>query len=148
MVLRSDSGANFRAACCLTADSAARDIGTVVVMNDVILAARDVRKTSNYRLNAFQPSEFGVLGTVEPDGLVHLERSATRRGGVESEFDISTVTELPRVDIAHSYAGADATAIAAFVSAGASGIISAGFGPGRLRQWSVKRWPGRQRMGC
>ena len=38
---------------------------------------------------------------------------------------------LPRVDIVTSYAGADGTAIDAFVSAGARGIVCAGLAPGR-----------------
>ena len=38
--------------------------------------------------------------------------------------------ELPRVDIAYSYAGADGTAITAFVAAGARAIVSASMAPG------------------
>jgi L-asparaginase len=37
---------------------------------------------------------------------------------------------LPRVDISYSYAGADGTAVRAFLAAGARGIVSAGFAPG------------------
>jgi L-asparaginase len=36
----------------------------------------------------------------------------------------------PRVDIAYSHAGADGTAVRAFASAGARGIVAAGFAPG------------------
>ncbi len=39
-------------------------------------------------------------------------------------------TELPRVDIAYSYAGADGAAIRAHVAAGARAIVSAGLAPG------------------
>ena len=39
-------------------------------------------------------------------------------------------TELPRVDIAASYAGSDGAAIRAFVAAGARGIVSAALPPG------------------
>jgi len=129
--LSSDASANFRAACLVAADPMCHELGTVVVMNDAIVAARDVRKSANYRLQAFQGSEFGVLGTVEPDGSVHLERKPTRLGGVRSEFDMKLITELPRVDIALSYAGVDATVINAFIAIGTKGIVSAGFGPGR-----------------
>ena len=37
---------------------------------------------------------------------------------------------LRRVDIAYAYAGADGTAVRAFIAAGAKGIVSAGFAPG------------------
>jgi len=39
-------------------------------------------------------------------------------------------TDLPRVDIAASYAGADGAAILAFVAAGARAIVSASLPPG------------------
>jgi len=46
-------------------------------------------------------------------------------------MDLATLDDLPRVDIVTSYAGADGTAIKAFVAAGACGLISAGLAPGR-----------------
>jgi L-asparaginase len=49
---------------------------------------------------------------------------------VTPQFDIASVTTLPRVDIAYAYPGADGAAIDAFVAAGARGIVIAGFGRG------------------
>jgi L-asparaginase len=48
----------------------------------------------------------------------------------DTEFDISGLDALPRVDIAYSYTGSDGAAVRAFMAAGAKGIISAGFAPG------------------
>src|SRR5262249_38837302 len=47
-----------------------------------------------------------------------------------TEFDVRGRRDLPRVDIAASYAGADGAAIRAFAAAGASAIVSASLAPG------------------
>ena len=54
-----------------------------------------------------------------------------KRHTVSSEFELTGLTALPRVDIALSYVGADGCAIDAYVAAGARGIVSAGTGAGR-----------------
>ena len=48
----------------------------------------------------------------------------------DTEFDVSGLTALPRVDIIYAYPGSDGTAVRAFMAAGAKGIVSAGFAPG------------------
>src|SRR4029434_6959679 len=55
---------------------------------------------------------------------------STRRRGAGTEFDVRGRADLPRVDIAASYAGADGAAIRAFVAAGARAIVSASLAPG------------------
>jgi L-asparaginase len=97
-------------------------------MNGYIHAARDVTKVSNHQIEAFQSAEFGPLGRVEADGSVRLFRCMA---SMPERIALDAVAELPRVDIAWSYAGADGAAIDAFVAAGAKAIISAGFPPGR-----------------
>ena len=57
-------------------------------------------------------------------------RRPLRRCCPDTEFDISELDALPRVDIAYAYAGGDGTAVRAFTAAGAKGIVSAGFAPG------------------
>jgi len=99
------------------------------MLNDEIQAARDVTKTSTLRLQTFQTPDFGALGHVDGDG-VNYYRAPLRRRMPDVEFDISGLTELPRVDIVHCYAGSDGTAIEAFVAAGAKGLVSAGLAPG------------------
>jgi L-asparaginase len=71
-----------------------------------------------------------MLGYADPDGRVAIYRRPARRHAPDTEFDVSGRPDLPRVDIAYSYAGADGAAIDAFVAAGARGIVAASLAPG------------------
>ena len=129
--LGSDAGINLVNALRVAGASAAHDLGVLVVMNDEVHSAREVAKTSNFRLNAFQSPGFGVLGNVEPDGTVSIYRRPMRRHAPGTEFDVHGLNELPAVEIVYSYAGASAHAVEAFVAAGVRGIVVAGMPPGR-----------------
>ena len=127
--LSSDAGMNLVNAMRVAASPEARGMGVLVVLNDEIHAAREVTKTSTLRLQTFRTPDFGVLGHADGDAVVFY-RQPLRKRAPDTEFDISGIDALPRVDIAYSYAGADGTAARAFVAAGARGIVSAGFAPG------------------
>ena len=127
--LGSDAGMNLVNALRVAGSSEARGKGVLAVLNDEIHAARDVVKTSTYRLQTFRSLDFGALGHVDGDG-VHFYRSPSRRHMPDSQFAASNLDTLPRVDIIYSYAGADGALVEAAVAAGARGIVSAGFAPG------------------
>lgn len=127
--LSSDAGMNLANAVRVAASPAARGMGVLVVLNDEIQAAREVTKTSTSRMQTFRSPDFGVLGHADGDA-VEFYRRPIRRHAPDTEFDVSSLDALPRVDIAYAYAGCDGTAVRAFVAAGAKGIVSAGFAPG------------------
>lgn len=127
--LSTDAGLNLVNALRVAASPEARGLGVLVVLNDEIQAARDVTKTSTLRMQTFRTADFGVLGHADGDAIAFY-RKPLRRCYPDTEFDIRAVDGLPRVDIALAYAGADGTAVRAFMDAGAQGIISAGFAPG------------------
>jgi L-asparaginase len=129
--LGSDAGINLLNALRVAASPSARDLGVLVVMNDEIHSAREVAKTSNFRLHAFRTPDFGILGNVEPDGAVTIYRRPARRHAPDTEFEVHDLKELPAVEIAYCYAGASAAAVEAFVAAGSRGIVIAGMPPGR-----------------
>jgi L-asparaginase len=102
----------------------------LVLLNDEIQAAREVTKTSTLRLETFRSPDVGMLGYADPDGRVAIYRRPARRHAPTTEFDVHGRRDLPRVDIAASYAGADGAAIRAFAAAGARAIVSASLAPG------------------
>jgi L-asparaginase len=128
--ISTDAALNLVNAVRVAASSDARGLGVLVVLNDEIHSAREVTKTSTYRLHTFQSPGLGALGFADPDGRVAMYRTPARRHAPNTPFDARGARDLPRVDIAYSYAGADGTAIRAFVEAGARAIVSAGMLPG------------------
>lgn len=127
--LAGDGPMNLLNACRVAADPGARGLGALVLLNDEIQAAREVTKTSTLRLQTFRTPDFGCLGHADAD-VIAWYRKPLRRIAPDTEFDMRGMAALPRVDIAYAYAGADGTAIEAFVAAGAKGIVVAGFAPG------------------
>ena len=124
-----DAEANMMAAIRTVLAPEARGLGVLLVLNEEIQAAREVTKTSVWRLQTFRTPDFGVLGHADAHG-VEIYRRPVRAHTVATEFDLAAMEILPRVDISYAHAGADGTAVRAFVAAGAKGIVSAGFAPG------------------
>jgi L-asparaginase len=127
--LSTDAAMNLVAAIRTAASPTSRGRGVLVVLNDEIQAAREVTKTSTFRLQTFRTPDFGVLGSVDGDHVRYYRRTE-RRNAPETEFDIGQLDALPRVEIAYAYAGSDGSAIRAFMAAGAKGIVVAAFAPG------------------
>jgi len=127
--LSSDAGMNLVNAIRVAASPDARDMGVLVMLNDEIHAAREVTKTATMRLQTFRTPDFGVLGHADGDAVAFYRRPV-RRHAPDTEFQISGLDALPRVDISYSYVGGDGVAVRAFVAAGARGIIAAAFAPG------------------
>jgi L-asparaginase len=127
--LGSDAGMNLVNALRVAGSPEARGKGVLAVLNDEIHAARDVVKTSTYRVQTFRSLDFGALGHVDGDG-VHFYRSPSRKHMPDTPFAALDLGVLPRVEIVYSYAGADGALVDAAVAAGARGLVSAGFAPG------------------
>lgn len=104
--------------------------GVLTVLNNEIQAARDVTKTNSYRLETFKSNELGLLGYADSDEKVVFYRTTTRTHTLDTEFDVEASAELPRVDIAYAYAGADGLVVHALADAGVPGIVAAGLGSG------------------
>jgi L-asparaginase len=125
-----DAGMNLLNAIRVAGSSEAHGLGVLALLNDEIQAAREVTKTSTYRLQTFRSPDFGVLGHADGDGTIAIYRQPVRRHAPDTEFDVGAHDNLPRVDILYSYAGSDGAAVNAFVKAGAKGIVAAGLAPG------------------
>ncbi len=127
--LGADGGMNLLNAVRVAGAPEARGMGALVVLNDEINAARDVTKTSTFRVQTFVTRDFGMLGHTDGDEVVFY-RTPRRRRTPDTEFDVAERSELPRVDIIPAYAGADGLFVDAAVAAGAKGLVSAGLPPG------------------
>jgi L-asparaginase len=124
-----EGAANLLEGVRVAADPGARDQGALVVMNDEINSARDVTKTDALRLQTFRSREHGLLGVVDRDRVVFYRRIVQRHGAA-TEFDVTAIQELPRVDVIMVYQGASGDLIKAAVDAGAKGIVMATAGAG------------------
>ncbi len=98
-----DGPINLLSAVRVAAAPQAVGKGVMVVMDDRILSAREVRKLYQ-RTGGFSGGEMGMLGVVGGNGPDFLF-APTRRHGEDSEFDMRKVDSLPRVALEYSYPG-------------------------------------------
>ena len=125
-----DADNNLLDAIAIAAAPQSAGRGALVVLNNEIQAAREVTKTDAYRVETFRSGHMGFLGYADSDGAIVYYRRPERRHTADSEFDLTGVAALPRVDIAYAYAGADGIVIDALAAAGVDGIVAAGLGSG------------------
>lgn len=128
--LSADGYLNLLNGVRVAADPTSARMGVLVVLDDTIHSARDVTKTATFRVDAFQGRDLGPLGFADSDGTILYYHRPMRPHTTATEFDLSRIDALPRVDIVVSYLGADGALIDAAVAAGARAIVSAGTGAG------------------
>ncbi len=117
-----DGPFNLYNAVRVAASPVAKAKGVMVLLNDEISAARDVTKNNTYRVDTFVTRDMGPIGFADSDRIVFY-RNSLKRHTFKSEFDISKLTTLPKVEIAYGYQEADRAAIDAQIAAGAKGIV-------------------------
>jgi L-asparaginase len=134
--LSSDSPKNFLQALRVASSPEARGKGVLVVTNDCISGAREVRKNITRRLETWDSGDIGFLGYVDEDKITFY-RAPLRKHTLATEFDITNLDRLPRVDVIHSYAGAPGDIMELAVEqCKAEGIVIAGFPTGTgSRPW-------------
>jgi L-asparaginase len=126
-----EGATNLLEAYRVAAEPASRGKGVLVVLNDEINSAREVTKTDAHRLQTFRSGDYGLLGVVDTDRVVFYREVIKRHTG-RSEFDVSHLDDLPRVDVVLTYQGAAGDVIKALVDLGTKGIVVAGAGAGAL----------------
>jgi L-asparaginase len=131
-----DGPLNLYNAVAVAADPNARGRGVLVVMNDQIHAAHSLTKTSTTALQTFMSPIRGVVG-VTAYGKNDWYNTPPWKHTTKSEFDVSGLTKLPRVDIVYADADMPPDLIDASVNAGAKGIVIAGVGNGNMNKASL-----------
>ncbi|MGB1656008.1 MAG: asparaginase [Longimicrobiales bacterium] len=126
-----DGPANLLSAARVIRHPAAGGHGVLVVLNDEIHSARDVRKMDNNRVDTFVSREFGMLGVVDADEVVFRRTGMTRHTRTSELHLLPGTSELPRVPVVADFAGNDASLLRAAFEHGASAIVVQAFGGGR-----------------
>ena len=101
--ISADGPINLLAAVRTAAAPQAVGKGVLVVMDDRIISAREVRKHYQ-RVGGFDGGDMGTLGVVARTGPEFFYAPVRRRGPM-SEFDLAGVTTLPEVDLVFAYPG-------------------------------------------
>jgi L-asparaginase len=117
-------------------DPAAKGRGVLLVMNDWIHGAHSLTKTSTTAVQTFMSPLRGLVGTAAY-GKNDWYSSPGWKHTTGSEFNVSGVTKLPRVDILYGCADMSPDLIDAAANAGAKGIVIAGVGNGNMNKASL-----------
>ena len=131
--ISADGPVNLLNAVSLAGCPEAAGYGVMIALNDQICGARDTTKTNTTHVETFKSPELGYLGYFQ-NGVPVFYKKSVRRHTAETEFDISDVQELPRVEVVYSFVNCDGKMVEAAVAAGAKGIVVAGFGHANLHK--------------
>jgi L-asparaginase len=131
-----DGPLNLYNAVGVARDPKARGRGVLVLMNDWIHAAHSLTKTSTTAVQTFMSPLRGLVG-VAAYGNNDFYTKPEWKHTTASEFDVSQVTKLPRVDILYACADMSADLIDAAAAKGAKGIVIAGVGNGNMTKAAV-----------
>jgi L-asparaginase len=131
-----DGPLNLYNAVGVAADPQAKGRGVLVVMNDWIHAAHSLTKTSTTAVQTFMSPVRGIVG-VASYGKNDWYSTPQWKHTTKSEFDISQVTQMPRVDIIFASMDMSPEMITASAAGGAKGIVIAGVGNGNMNKASV-----------
>lgn len=125
-----DGPANLLSAVRVATHPGATGAGALVVLNDEVHSARDVRKRDSNRVETFG-SEWGPLGVVDSDGIVFRHSVATRHTTGSRLHLPDGPLELPAVPIVADFTGNDGSVLDRWVETGVRGVVVQAFGGGR-----------------
>ena len=131
-----DGPLNLYNAVAVASDPNAKGKGVLVVMNDWIQAAHSLTKTSTTAVQTFMSPLRGVVG-VTAYGKQDWYTTPSWKHTTKTEFDITNVTTMPRVDIIMACADMSPDLIDAAAANGAKGIVIAGVGNGNMNKVSL-----------
>jgi L-asparaginase len=132
-----DGPLNLYNAVGVAADPQAAGRGVLVVMNDWIHGAHSLTKTSTTAVQTFMSPLRGLVGITNYGQNDYYNNPAWKHT-TASEFDVASVTQLPRVDIIYAYADMSGDLIDSAVANGAKGIVIAGVGNGNMNKVSLE----------
>ena len=137
-----DGPLNLYQAVALAASEEARGHGVLVVFNEGIYSARDVRKGNTFRTHAITGGDMGSLGLMRDERPVFYHASL-KRHTARTCFDLSGVESLPTVAIAYFHVDAQPDILTQLARTH-DGLVVAGAGDGIVSL----RWEARMRQLC
>ena len=126
-----DGPLNLYNAVAVASDKNAQNRGVMVVMNDVVLDAKDVIKTNTLAVETFKGANFGNLAYIH-SGKPFFTRLVQNKHTTQSVFDIQNLNSLPKVGIVYGYSNASELPMKALIDARFDGIVYAGVGNGNF----------------
>ncbi|WP_432800126.1 type II asparaginase [Poriferisphaera sp. WC338] len=129
--LSADGPINLYNAVSAAANPTLNNFGTVIVMDDYVLGARDVLKMDIHRTDSFRAPNQGPIGHILY-GEYNPVITPLKRHTTNSEFRITPETKLPRVAIIPAYSNMSGDLIDAAVNLGYKGIVINGVGDGNM----------------
>ncbi|WP_448699375.1 type II asparaginase [Mucilaginibacter sp. AW1-3] len=131
--ISADGPKNLYDAVAVAANPASKGRGPMVVFSETIFDARDIVKTSSTHMEAFTAPDAGPIGQVY-DSKVSFYAVSTRKSHNETPFDVTKLTQLPRVEIVYMYADANPSMIYHLIDQKVAGIVIAGVGNGNFNK--------------
>src|SRR5262245_9423161 len=134
--MSADGPLNIYNAVAIAADPKARGRGVLVTVDDDIHSGHDIIKTHTTDVGTMSSGEAGLIGA-SLFGKDTWFRVPAAVNTSKSEFSITNVTALPRVDIIYAHANMSPDIITSAVQNGAKGLVIAGVGDGNMTAPSV-----------
>ena len=129
--ISADGPANLYNGVCTLVDPSSKGHGVMACMNNELFEAKALIKTHTTDVSTFKGGLYGEMGYVY-NGKPYFLHKPVAKQGLSSEFDVSSLTSLPKVGIVYGYANASALPFEAFVNAKYNGIVVAGVGDGNF----------------
>lgn len=129
--ISADGPLNLLQAVAVAGNKDAAGKGVLLILNGEINAARDVTKTSTTQVETFRSNDLGYLGYVINHKPVFY-RLPARKHTVDTEFDVSKLDKLPKVEIVYNYVDPSLDALNGILAGKPDGVVSAGSGNGSL----------------
>jgi len=129
-----DGPGNLMAAARVAASPAARAHGVLVVMDEQILPAREVRKVHTESSGSFATPEFGPLGVVDAGTVIFkrspLTRPAWQQPGAEPGLRVTGLET--RVELIQAYTGMSDRVVRCATGGDTRGLAVVAFGRGNV----------------
>lgn len=126
-----DGARNILSAVRVAVSENARNMGTLVVMNDEIFLANDVIKTHSSNVKSFQSPVWGPVGYIDNSGVIFKHKPVSRLNIAPLNVDV----EVPLIKL---YTGMDNSYLDLLYEKGIDGVVIEAFGAGNISDIHVE----------